>query len=102
MALRLRVFASAFGAQFERILKEEITRIDFAGYYRQSGVLVARCLIGPTISAIYKSARLAFHTQPERALAAENIFRISGYPEVRSHDGPKQRWRILPTASSQQ
>jgi hypothetical protein len=75
---RLQVFAFALSGEFEKCVRREIGRRHLTTECRRQGVLIARGLLGPTVSAIYRAAHLALGGQHSRVQPARALFRAAG------------------------
>jgi len=83
MRQRVRLFVFSFSAIFESCVRQEIARRDLMIECRRPGVLMARGLLGPTILAVCRAARLALGGESNRAQSAKALFRAaSGLPET--------------------
>lgn len=74
---RVRVFGFAFSGYFERMVRQEIASRDLEAECRRPGVLVARGLLFPTISAVCRAGRLALGVECARAQSAQKLFRAN-------------------------
>ncbi len=75
---RVQVFAFALSGEFEKCVRREIGRRDLTTECRRHGVLIARGLLGPTVSAIYRAAHLALSGEHSRVQTARALFRTAG------------------------
>lgn len=89
MRRQVRLFVFSFSGIFERCVRQEIVRRDLTIECRRPGVLMARGLLGPTILAVCRAARLALNGESNRTQSAKALFRAArGHPETRVRGRP--------------
>jgi len=81
---RVQLFAFVLSGNFEKCVRQEIARRDLMIESRRPGVLIARGLLGPTILAVCRAARVALGAEAQRLQSAKALFRAaSRHPEAR-------------------